>query len=366
MVRSQSPPKSASALDAWLGPGVLVFNGNTFEPGGDERAILAAHPRLSAAVERFLSDPGRQVLFLGGPDGTADAAELRITAHRRGRAPVRVEPGERFGPDNDEARAEAERLIGDGYAGLITGHAAHPELTSLGEGFYANNGSGGIVVVLDRDDGGGPILSSSEVSWIELEAGADLHVRLLHFPRRHLPCGGRRVPRRSRLAGGGLRDCGRRRARDKRRDARHRGNREPPVAAPPLRGRFDIPRDLLPISVPETASAVVAAAGIALLGLSWGVRRGQRRAWLYAVAITALSAVLHVVKGLDVEEAVVAFAVLGFLIAKRRAFTAVGERPSIGRELATLAGGAACSPSSRVRPPCCGSAVAPTCPSGAP
>ena len=109
---------------------------------------------------------------------------------------------------------------------------------------------------------------------------------------------------------------------------------------PPLRGRLDVLRDLVPIAVPETASALVAAAGIALLVLSWGVRRGQRRAWMLAVGITALSAVLHIVKGLDVEEAAAAFAVLGFLIVKRRAFTAVGERPSMGRALATLAGGA--------------------------
>ena len=61
---------------------------------------------------------------------------------------------------------------------------------------------------------------------------------------------------------------------------------------------------------------------------------------MLAVGITALSAVLHVVKGLDVEEAVAAFAVLAFLIVKRRAFTAVADDGSIGRALATLAGGA--------------------------
>ncbi len=92
--------------------------------------------------------------------------------------------------------------------------------------------------------------------------------------------------------------------------------------------------------MPETASALVAAAGIALLVLSWGVRRGQRHAWMLAVGLTALSAVLHIVKGLDVEEAAAALAVLGFLIVKRRAFTAVADRPSISRALATLAGGA--------------------------
>src|SRR5882672_10171909 len=66
---------------------------------------------------------------------------------------------------------------------------------------------------------------------------------------------------------------------------------------PPLRGRLHTLHDLVPMGVNETASALVAAAGIALLLLSRGVRRGQRHAWALAVGVTALSAVLHVVKG---------------------------------------------------------------------
>ena len=65
------------------------------------------------------TDSGRRPEI--GTRGRRRAAELRI-ATGAGERLVRVEPGERFGPDNDEARAEAERLIGDGYAGLITGH----------------------------------------------------------------------------------------------------------------------------------------------------------------------------------------------------------------------------------------------------
>jgi len=255
-----------------------------------------------------------------------------------------VEPGERFGPNNDEARAEAERLIGAGFAGLVTGHTAEPELTALGNGFYANNGSGGIVVrPRSRRWGRASIpVAERQVSWIELEAGADLHIRLLHSRGNVSPAvvaafpGGRDWPAPV------YADLGRRRARRQAGAVLAIAGVLNLLSAitPPLRGRLDLLRDLVPIGVPETASALVAAAGIALLGLSWGVRRGQRRAWTFAVAITALSAVLHVVKGLDVEEAAAAFAVLGFLILKRRAFTAVGERPSMGRELATLAGGA--------------------------
>jgi lysylphosphatidylglycerol synthetase-like protein (DUF2156 family) len=365
-----------AALDAWVGPGVLLLNGGVFDladdPAPHARRILDAHPRLSAALGRFASGDGRRVVFLVEthqavrPEiGTADfarAAELRI-ATGAGERLVRVEPGQRFGPENDEARSEAERLIGNGYAGLITGHTSRPELASLGNGFYANNGSGGIVVRPRSRRWGLPSVQVAErqISWVELEAGADLHARLLYsrvdISGRSL---GERITSRpgpepvpkpavvSAFPGGRdwpapvYADLGRRRAR-------RQAGAVLAVAGvlnllsaitPPLRGRLDILGDLVPITVPETASALVAAAGIALLGLSWGVRYGQRRAWTLAVGITALSVVLHIVKGLDVEEAAAASAALAFLIVKRRAFTAVGERPSMSRALATLFGGA--------------------------
>src|SRR5689334_17125266 len=63
---------------------------------------------------------------------------------------------------------------------------------------------------------------------------------------------------------------------------------------PPLRGRMELLRDLFPLAVPESATAIVAAAGIALLLLSRGVRRGQRHAWALAIGLVSLSGVLHV------------------------------------------------------------------------
>ena len=70
------------------------------------------------------------------------AVRLRITTGA-GQRLVRVEHGSRLGDDNDQPRSEAERLIGGGFAGLVTGHTHDPELTSLGSGFYANTGSCG-------------------------------------------------------------------------------------------------------------------------------------------------------------------------------------------------------------------------------
>ncbi|MEY2452612.1 MAG: lysyl-tRNA synthetase, class [Acidimicrobiaceae bacterium] len=106
---------------------------------------------------------------------------------------------------------------------------------------------------------------------------------------------------------------------------------------PPLAGRIDILRDVVPTMVEEAATALVAASGIALLLLSRGVRRGQRHAWALAVAVASTSAMLHIVKGLDVEEAAVTIALVGYLLYTRSAFKAAADRGSLSRALGTIA-----------------------------
>ena len=48
---------------------------------------------------------------------------------------------------NAPPRAEAARLVTQGYAGMISGHTHEPELSVVGNGFYANTGSGTASVV---------------------------------------------------------------------------------------------------------------------------------------------------------------------------------------------------------------------------
>ncbi|MDQ1449059.1 MAG: hypothetical protein QOC79_2030, partial [Actinomycetota bacterium] len=87
---------------------------------------------------------------------------------------------------NDDARGEAVTLATAGGVGLITAHTRRPELTDLGGGsFYANCGSGGRVVECVRARGGFPPVFVERVrcSWVELEAGADLHARMWHGVR---------------------------------------------------------------------------------------------------------------------------------------------------------------------------------------
>ncbi len=92
--------------------------------------------------------------------------------------------GERRSP-NDAPRAAGRDLVTAGIAGLITSHTSRPELANFGPGFYANTGCVGVTVTEApcRVDGLGlpsVFFASRQVSWVELEAGSDLHVRLVH------------------------------------------------------------------------------------------------------------------------------------------------------------------------------------------
>ena len=58
-----------------------------------------------------------------------------------------------------------------------------------------------------------------------------------------------------------------------------------------------------------------------------------------ALVLLVGSAVLNLVKGFDLEEAVAALAVAGYLVAKRRAFSVSFDRPSLRRGLVALASG---------------------------
>ena len=83
--------------------------------------------------------------------------------------------------DNDEARGEALGLATAGGAGLISAHSGRAELTDLGGGaFYANCGTAGRMVEPVPAHFGLPAVFATRLrcSWVELEAGAELHARL--------------------------------------------------------------------------------------------------------------------------------------------------------------------------------------------
>ena len=101
---------------------------------------------------------------------------------------------------------------------------------------------------------------------------------------------------------------------------------------PAERDRLRLLAAVVPMTVSRGATVVVAAAGVGLLLLAGGLRRRHRTAWLAAVGLLGGSAVLHVVMGLDVEEALVEAFLAGLLSAKAACFPAwpgPGERPAV-------------------------------------
>src|SRR5581483_11333948 len=72
---------------------------------------------------------------------------------------------------------------------------------------------------------------------------------------------------------------------------------------PPIASRVNRVDRLVPLAVPHVANVAVVVSGVLLLFLGAQLVRGKRRAWQLAVVLVLTSVVLHVVKGLDFEEA---------------------------------------------------------------
>jgi lysylphosphatidylglycerol synthetase-like protein (DUF2156 family) len=342
-------------------------------------AIVLRLPFM-VALSRRTKNPGgvspltRRLLFVGGATviDLLLVAIVAVVAIRRtwtalsGVALARS--GQAHDDPNQEARSVGRELVTAGHAGLITGHTRHPELTHLGCGFFANAGCATDVVSEEPArlaSLGLPsvFLAHRQLSWVELEAGAELHARLINA--------------RADLPGAALIERAVARPRTERTRELHprvvasfpTGQSWPPAVnrAPhlkrvrrwaaalvglagimdlvsgfyePLRDRLNALLRFIPLLVPETATALVALGGLGLLMLARGVRRGQRQAWLICEGILLATAALHLVKGVDVEEAVGAGLVALFLFANREAFQAGVDRPSARRGLMALAGGA--------------------------
>lgn len=267
---------------------------------------------------------------------------------------------------NDSARDAARELVSSGYAGVVVGATLQAELTHLGTGFFACPGASGEVI----DEYPGRIglppvfIATRQLSWVELETGAELHARLLlaradipastvleRAAARHetehdttpvvvaaYPSGGSWPPAPD------LSATGRRSRR-----ARRLGSVSIFVAGlldllsavtPPLRSHLNWVREVLPLGATQAAGALVAIAGLGLLALARGVRRGQRRAWVISVVLVSATLVLHVARGADITAWVVSAAVLAVLVAYRHEFRGASDSASMRSAVIALVGGA--------------------------
>lgn len=267
-----------------------------------------------------------------------------------------------------DALDEARSLVASGTTGLVAGGGLRAELTHLGEGFYAS--PGGTTELVREHPGrlGLPpvFLHHSQSSSIELETGAELHVRLLladvdlpsstvlerfvtsdqvvkgykatadlhpalvaSWPRgASWPAApdtaalAKRARRVRRLAGGALFVAG----------------LVDLLAAvtPPLRDRLHVVEQYLPLGVAEAAGALVALAGVGLMMLARGVLHGQRRAWAISLALLVATLVLHVVHGGDLDSLILTIAVLVIFVLERDQFRASADTASYKSAIATL------------------------------
>jgi lysyl-tRNA synthetase class 2 len=107
---------------------------------------------------------------------------------------------------------------------------------------------------------------------------------------------------------------------------------------PPRGDRLRVVNDALGLPTVDAAAAASVGLGVVLILVARGLRRHQRRAWTVAVVLLLVGAVLHVVKGLDVEESVLYVATAAVLVAARSSFTAEPDPEERHRPLLVLLG----------------------------
>lgn len=313
----------------------------------------------------------QELLLVGAAGMIVDLAVLGalivVVARRAFRSLTSARLGARADHCNEPPRSAAEALCAQGFAGLVTGHTHHPELMPLREGFYANSGCGLLAVEPRSTRGGLPPAFAGVLrrSWLELTAGRDVEARLVIAetpvpgatrlerlvtrPPRPVPT----VPTVVSTSPGGpgwpLDRAALTAAPNRRRDRRAAALYTLVVAVvgvysaitPPSRGRLRLLLDTVPLELPQAASASLVFASIALLLLARGLRRGNRLAWLATVAVLGVSALLHLLKGGDVEEALLSAALCTWLVTHSGAFQVRPDSASVRRAVLVAMAGAA-------------------------
>jgi lysyl-tRNA synthetase class 2 len=94
---------------------------------------------------------------------------------------------------------------------------------------------------------------------------------------------------------------------------------------------------LAPAGEVRLAHALAVPAGLALIGVAWPLVRRRRGALHLAVGLLAVLGVLNLLKGLDVEEAALSWAVAALLWRNRAAFWVRHERRELGRAVGRAA-----------------------------
>jgi phosphatidylglycerol lysyltransferase len=106
---------------------------------------------------------------------------------------------------------------------------------------------------------------------------------------------------------------------------------------PPFRERLAIIDLVIPFEVRTGTRFATLVAGFALMLLASGIFRRKQTAWFITVVILAISAVFHLIKGLDYEEFSISVILIILLVIFRNHFQARSDRPTIKRGFTILA-----------------------------
>jgi lysylphosphatidylglycerol synthetase-like protein (DUF2156 family)/UDP-2,3-diacylglucosamine pyrophosphatase LpxH len=246
---------------------------------------------------------------------------------------------------NADARAEAARLISAGYAGLISAHTHEPEISQVGQGFYANTGCATEVVRARKARFGlpTPFLSVRRLSMVELRSGQVLSVSLSlaerpigrpSFLERLVLAPERGRPQTLEVVGQ-MPDGATWPVNERALTPWLRRRRVRRVAAFTLliAGLANVLVALLwpagwirpiglwlPFGIHPASGITAVIGGLALAGVARGVRHGYRRAWLAAVVILLAGAVYRVMHSVGPEGSVIACVIGLWLLFEHRHF----------------------------------------------
>ncbi|GAA1534230.1 phosphatidylglycerol lysyltransferase domain-containing protein [Nocardioides humi] len=105
---------------------------------------------------------------------------------------------------------------------------------------------------------------------------------------------------------------------------------------PGIAVRTRLVHEVVPSSFPAAATTGGAAIGVLLIVLSRGLRRGKARAWTVALLLTCLAGGIHLLRGLQVEQAALCGLFVVQLVASRRSFAARPDPLSLRRVVAVV------------------------------
>ncbi len=288
----------------------------------------------------------------------------RFTRGRRNEAPELSEPLSLTHVDDVDALELARRVAERGGAGAVVGGAPRPALAFLDRGVCASPGPSRTVIVERRGRFGlPPVFASVErLGIVEIEATSAVQIRLYAGEtKRRRGTLLERVVANSYVQPGpstatttiGSWPTGnpfpvtverlneQRRQRSVRRWASGLIFFDGLInvivtASPPLRSRLHVVLSILPLGVAQSAAALTAVAGITMIMMARGVRRGQRRAWFIVCALLGITVVAHVVRGGTVIASLIAASILSLLVIERRYFQATTDRSSARAALPRL------------------------------